>query len=108
MTKLEEHGPYTVHVIGPEPYSCKGDEIEGQKDLPCMYKNVFFVFPGTDLLPEFIEKKSQPVQSSPDYEFHVCSMPQATQKHSDHQVDVRPEFAFAVSADGNVQVILQP
>ena len=108
MPELVQHGIDTVHIISPEPDAGKSYKIKSQEDFPDVDKNVFSVFPGTDLLPVFIDKKANTIQASPYYKLQVCTMPEAAEQHCYHQVDICPPPALPVTAYGYIEIILQP
>src|SRR4030042_5329478 len=71
VRQLVKHGIYPFHIISPEPYTCKGYEIEGDEYFPDMNKDPFFVLIWTDLFPELINNHSYTVQSSPDDKLEI-------------------------------------
>jgi hypothetical protein len=73
--QLEQHGIDTVHIVGPEPDTGEGYEIESKEDLPDMDPYFFFVFIWTDPFPELINDEPDPVQPAPYDEFHIRAMP---------------------------------
>src|SRR5690348_3389472 len=46
--------------------------------------------------------------TTPDHEVPACSMPQATEQHGQHQVDVGVNRALAITAERNIYVVTQP
>jgi len=48
------------------------------------------------------------MQAAPGHKGPVGAMPQAAYQHGDHNVYISAEFAFAVTAQRDIQVVTQP
>lgn len=106
MRQLKQHGIDPVHIIRPEPDPGKGDKIKGDEDLPDVNENILLVLVGAYLLPQLINDQTYTVQPAPDDKLHVGPVPQTSQQHRDHQVNVGPPLTLSVTADRDIQVIL--
>lgn len=55
-----------------------------------------------------MECKRKSVCESPEHETPICAVPKSTHEHGDEEKEVGVEFAFAVSAEGDIDVISEP
>ena len=95
-----------IEIGGAEEYPAETDEMEGENDGE---EADYSVWRDADEGVEgFFDGEGCAVQGSPDEEFEglsVDDVPESAEGHGYHEVEVGAEFAFAVSAEGDVEII---
>ena len=95
-----------AHVLRPEEHPHQAHEGRRQRRRSAAPPGARFRRESP--CPQLVGAQRQPVQRAPDHEGHVRAVPQAAQRHGDHQVQIGTRRAAAVAAERYVQVLLQP
>ena len=53
----------------------------------------------------FVHHQRAAVERTPEHHLPVCAMPKTAQQHRQHQVDLGAEFALAVAAERDVEIV---
>lgn len=103
---LEDDELGDIEIGGAEEYPAETDEMEGEDDGE---ETDYSVWRDADEgVESFFDGEGCAVQGSPDEEFEglsVDDVPESAEGHGYHEVEVGAEFAFAVSAKGDVEII---
>ena len=61
-----------------------------------------------DGMPHLVDAEEDAMDGAPEDEVEGCAVPKSSQQHGGEQVDVLPEFAVAVAAKRDIEVVLEP
>jgi len=112
VENLVKHQLDGLHRLGAEHQPPQTDEVEREEDAGRAAPPVHPVARGLgarhDRHPELVQRQRRAVQRAPEDEADGGAVPQSAQQHRDEQVAVGAQFAFAVAAQRNVEVVAQP
>ena len=73
-----------------------------------MGQPVSAVLIGTDAFPVFVNDKSHTIHPAPDHKLPAGTVPETSEEHGQHQVDIGTELTLPVAPQRNIEVIPQP
>ena len=101
-----------LHILGAEQQPAEADDIECKNDSKQAHHGIHILAvslcPRHYCQPHLMQRESHAVQRTPQHKTHRRTVPQATQNHSDNEVEVCAHLAFAVTAKRDVEVVAQP
>ena len=109
---LVQHQFDGLHRLGAEHQPAQADEVEREDDaertVPPVHLRPGSLGPRDDGHPQFMQRQRYAMQRAPEDEADRRTVPQPSQHHRDEQVAVGAQFAFAVAAQRDVEVVAQP